>query len=207
MAIVRADMSMSLDGFITGPNPSKEHPLGVGGNRLHEWVYRLASWREQHGMEGGEQNRDAEIQEEMFAAMGAVIIGRTMFDQAEEPWGDEPPFHTPVFIVTHDPKETIEKKGGTSYIFVDGGIEKARDEALAAAGGKDVSIGGANIIQQFIKAGLLDELQIHMIPVVVGAGTRLFENMGTDQIEFEIDRVVDSETVTHLRYKFKKEKT
>ena len=203
MGKVKADISMSLDGFITGPNPNKEQGLGENGDRLHQWVYELASWREPHGLEGGESNQDSEILEEAFASTGAVIIGREMFEHADA-WGDEPPFHMPVYVVTHEPKDPLEKKGVKTFYFVEGGIEKALEQACDAAEDKDVSIGGgAKVIQQFIKLRLLDEIQIHIIPVIFGAGTRLFENMGTDLIEFDIDRVVDSPEVTHLKLRLK----
>jgi dihydrofolate reductase len=198
---VTADISMSLDGFITGPNVGVEHPLGEGGDRLHRWVYGLASWREPHGLEGGEKNRDSEIMDETFKAAGAFVMGRGMFDSGEEPWGDNPPFHMPVFVVTHESREAITKEGGTTFTFTDG-IESAVSKAQDAAAGKNVSVaGGADVIQQLIKAGLLDEIQIHIAPVFLGAGIRLFEDMGTDQVELECTRVVESPEVTHLRYR------
>lgn len=198
MALVKADITMSLDGFIDGPNNALD--------RLHRWVYVLESWRGYHGYEGGESNRDSEILAESFETTGAIVIGRAMYNLAEEPWGDEPPFHMPVFVVTHEPKDPIEKSGGTTFHFVEGGIEKALELAREAAGEKDVSVGGgANVIQQFIKLRLLDEIQIHIVPVVIGAGIPLFENMGTEYIEFETTRVVESPEVTHLRLRLKKE--
>lgn len=199
MGEIKADITMSLDGFITGPNPGVEQGLGEGGERLHRWLMDLSSWRGYHGLEGGESNRDAELLEEAFATTGAIVMGREMFDVGSGPWGDEPPFHMPVFVVTHEPKDTIEKKGGTSFIFVNG-IEAAVESARKAAGDKDISVaGGANVIQQFIKEGLLDEIQIHIVPILLGGGTRLFENMGTGHVEFETTRVVESPEVTHLR--------
>ncbi|MEX2236562.1 MAG: dihydrofolate reductase family protein [Dehalococcoidia bacterium] len=158
MAKVRAEMSMSLDGFITGPNDSVDDPLGKGGDRLHQWVYGL------------------------------------------EPWGEDPPFKNPVFVVTHNPRQPLLRKGGTTFNFVDG-IEAAVEQAKAAAGDKDVSVaGGANVIQQLIEAGLLDEIQIHLAPVLLGEGRRLFENMESRQREMELTRLVESPGVTHLRF-------
>ncbi|MFN2590280.1 MAG: dihydrofolate reductase family protein [Actinomycetota bacterium] len=199
---VKVDISASLDGFIAGPSDGIRNPLGDGGDRLHEWIYGLASWREPHGLAGGETNRDAEVVEEAFAGIGAVVMGRRMFDLGEGPWGDNPPFHVPVFVVTHQAREPLAKEGGTTFTFVTGGIERALEHAGAAAGGKDVSVaGGANTIQQFIKAGLLDELQIHLIPVLLGDGVRLFDRMGPERIELETTRVVQSPGVTHLRFR------
>jgi len=201
MGKVTADISMSLDGFIAGPHDDRENGLGVGGERLHEWLYDLSNFHERHGTEGGVQNQDDEVLDESFRNVGAVIIGRRMFDIAEEAWGDNPPFHVPVHIVTHRPRETLVKEGGTTYFFVTDGIESALRQAQTAADGKDVSIGGANIIQGFIKAGLLDEIQVHVIPVLLGEGRPLFENMSPDPIELEIVRVIASPEVTHLKYR------
>lgn len=202
MSKVAADISMSLDGFITGPNDDVDRPLGEGGDRLHQWAYDLKSWREPHGLAGGQTNRDSEILEEAFKNVGAVVIGRRMFNLAEEPWGDYPPFHMPVFVVTHDAREKVVKEGGTTFIFVTDGIESALRQAKAAAGDKDVSVaGGANIIQQYLKAGLLDELQIHIVPVLLGDGRRLFDHPGIEQIELESTRMIASPDVTHLRFR------
>lgn len=195
MSKVTSDMSMSLDGFITGPNGS------VDVDRLHEWMYDLEGFRRPHGMSGGEKNRDSEILDESFKAAGAYVMGRRMFDVAEEPWGDNPPFHGPVFVVTHNARETLVKEGGTTFTFVTDGIESAVKQAKTAAGDKNVAVpGGANLIQQLIKAGLLDEIQIHIAPVLLGDGRRLFEEMGPEHIEMKATRVIDSPTVTHIRF-------
>jgi len=200
MGKVTADISMSLDGFIAGPNDRPGNGLGDGGERLHQWVTDLASWREPHGLSGGETNRDSEILEEAFKNVGAIVLGRRMFDNAEG-WGDEPPFHVPVFVLTHEGREKLVKEGGTTFTFVTDGIESALAQARAAAGDKDVAIGGgANTIQQFIAAGLLDEIQIHLVPVLLGDGIRLFERPGGEPIELEGTRVVASPDVTHLRF-------
>jgi dihydrofolate reductase len=196
------DITMSLDGFITGPNDSVEAPLGEGGDRLHRWVYDLASFRRPHGLKGGETGRDDDLLNEALERTGAVVLGRRMFDHGEEPWGDDPPFHDPVFVLTHEAREPLVKQGGTTFAFVNDGIERALKFAKAAAGDKDVSIaGGANVIQQYLKAGLLDEMQIHVVPVLVGDGRRLFEDLGTEQIELEGTRVLDSHDVTHLQFR------
>jgi dihydrofolate reductase len=202
MGKLRFDISMSLDGFITGPNDGIEQGLGEGGERLHEWLYGLKSWREPHGYEGGEVNADAEVLEEGFKALGAVIIGRRMFDIAEGPWGDDPPFHMPVLVLTHRARDPLVKQGGTTFTFVTDGIESALEQARAAAGDKDVGIGGgANVAQQYLRAGLLDELQIHLVPILLGGGVRLFDQLGDARIDLETTRVIESPQVTHLKFR------
>jgi dihydrofolate reductase len=202
MPRVIAEISMSLDGFIAGPNDSLEHPIGEGGDRLHEWVVKQASWREHHGLEGGETGAASEAADEVWKNTGATILGKRMFDLAEG-WGDEPPFRRPVFVLTHEKREPLVKKGGTTFTFVNDGVERALEQARAAAGDNDVAVaGGANTIQQFIKAGLLDELQIHLVPILLGDGKRLFSQSTTREIELQ--KVVDSPDVTHLRYRFAK---
>ena len=197
MSKVISDMSMSLDGFIAGPNDSVERPLGDGGERLHEWMYDLASWRERHGLEGGKTDADAEILDESFKNTGAVVVGRRMFDVTNG-WGDNPPFHMPVFVVTHDAREELVKEGGTTFTFVTDGIESVLGQAKAVAGDKDVLVaGGANIIQQCIKAKLIDEIQIHLVPVLLGGGIRLFDQL---DVELGQSRVIESPGVTHLRF-------
>lgn len=193
---------MSLDGFITGPDDGVEKPLGEGGEQLHEWVYGLASWREPHGLEGGESNTDSEVLEVAFKSAGATVMGRRMFDVGEEPWGDDPPFHVPVFVVTHSARDELVKEGGTTFTFVTDGLESAIDRARAAAGDKDVSIaGGANVVQQCLAGRLLDEIQIHVAPVLLGDGRRLFDGAGSERIELETTRVIDSPGVTHLKFR------
>jgi dihydrofolate reductase len=205
MGKVSVDISMSLDGFIAGPNDSVENPLGDGGERIHEWVYDLASWRERHGIAGGRTDTDAEVLDEAFENTGAVVIGKRMFDVANG-WGDNPPFHMPAFVITHDAREKLVKEGGTTFTFVTDGIESALDQARASAGDKDVSVaGGANIIQQYLSAGLLDEIQIHLVPVLLGEGIRLFDQLGAEQIELERTRVIESPGVTHLRFRIVKD--
>jgi dihydrofolate reductase len=200
MAKVVFDITTSLDGFVAGPNDGPEHPLGEGGEKLHEWVYGLASWREPHGLEGGETGRDSDVLEEAMGNLGAVILGRRMFDLAQG-WGDEPPFHAPVFVLTHEAREPLAKKGGTTFTFVNDGIESALRQAQAAAGGKDVGIaGGANTIQQYLSAGLVDEFQIHVAPLLLGGGVRLFDQAPAD-LELETTRVLESPRVTHLKYR------
>jgi len=205
------DISTSLDGFVAGPSPGLEHPLGVGGERLHEWAVATKAFREAHNREGGEENRDSEVLAEGIQKAGATIMGRRMFSGGQGPWADDPnadgwwgenpPFHHPVFVLTHHPRETVTKEGGTTFTFVTDGIEPAFEQARAAAGEKDIAIGGgADVAQQYLNAGLLDELQIHLAPVLLGDGTRLFEGHA-EYPELELTRVVDSPAVTHLRYR------
>ncbi len=212
MVALRFEVSMSLDGYIAGPNPSEDHPLGEGGMRLHEWAFKLAVWRKPHGREGGEVNASSQVVEESLQSIGASVMGRNMFGGGPGPWrddvpwdgwwGDEPPFHTPVFVLTHHAREPLEKRGGTTFFFVTDGIESALEQARDAAAGKDVSLGGgANVAQQYLAAGLIDELQLNVVPVILGGGTRLFENIASADIELESVRVVDAPDVTHLKYR------
>ena len=212
MARLRCEISMSLDGFVAGPNPSLEEPLGAGGDLLHEWAFAAASWRESHGLSGGEANADSEVLEESTGSTGAVVMGRRMFSGGQGPWepdpradgwwGDDPPFHVPVFVLSHHARETLAMEGGTSFNFVTHGIEAALEEARAAAGDKDVLLaGGASVVQQYLKAGLLNELQIHVAPVLLGDGTSLFDRLGIDAVGLETTRVIASPSVTHLRFR------
>lgn len=212
MGQLKHNISMSLDGFVAGPNPSMEDPLGQGGEQLHEWVVSLASWRRSHGQEGGETGPSSAVIDERLAATGAVIMGRKMFSGGSGPWeddpkadawwGDEPPFHAQVYILTHHAREPVEKQGGTTFNFVTDGIESALEQAQAAAGDKDVYIGGgADVAQQYLKAGLLDELQVDVVPVLLGGGTRLLDNLGDPPPALELTRVVEAPGVTHLRYR------
>jgi dihydrofolate reductase len=210
--MLRFEISMSLDGFVAGPNPRQEEPLGDGGEQLHEWVFKLAAWRQPHGREGGEVNASTEVIEESLAATGAVIMGRNMFGGGpgpwgEEPWegwwGDEPPFRCPVFVLTHHEREPLQKQGGTTFTFVTDGIESALEQARAASGGKDVALGGgADVAQQYLAAGLIDEMNLNLAPVMLGSGTRLFDNLEGVGVAPELVRVIDAPGVTHLKYRF-----
>jgi dihydrofolate reductase len=199
MTRVHLSISMTLDGFIAGPNDGPELGLGEGGERIHEWVYGLESWRAPHGLEGGERNANSEIIEEATTRTGAVVVGKRMFDNAHG-WGDEPPFHVPVFVLTHEERPPLEKQGGTTFTFVNDGIESAIAQAKEAAGDRDVSIGGgASTVQQALAAGLLDELQVSFVPLFLGGGIRLFEHVPTG-IELRVARVLEGPGVTHVRY-------
>ena len=213
MGKLKLDITMSLDGFVAGPNQTIEEPLGKGGDKIHEWVYGLASWRERHGESGGETNADDALVEKSAAATGAVVMGRRMFSggagaweddtNADGWWGDDPPFHAPVFILTHHVREPVTKQGGTTFTFVTGGIEAALEQAQAAAGDKDVLLaGGASIAQQYLQAGLLDELHIHVAPLLLGGGVRLFDKVDhPERIGLKVTRVNESPAVTHITYR------
>jgi dihydrofolate reductase len=211
MGKVVAEISTSLDGYVAGPNPTLENPLGEGGEQLHEWAVRLKSWRETHGLPDGESGPDDELLAESVAATGAVVMGRQMFSGGEGPWeddanangwwGDEPPFHKPVFVLTHHAREPLVLKG-TTFTFVTDGLDSAIDDARAAAAEQDVLVaGGADTIDQAISAGLVDELQLHLAPVLLGAGARLFDGVAPALPRFEITQVIESPLVTHLRYR------
>lgn len=213
MAVI-CNISVSLDGFVAGPNQTLEEPLGKGGEGLHEWVFRLKSWRDAHGMEGGEAGPDDDVVAEAVERAGATIMGRRMFSSGAGPWeddpkangwwGDEPPFHHPVFVLTHHPREPLELQG-TTFTFVTDGIQAAVEQARAAAGAKDVHVaGGANVIQQYLGAGLLDELELHVVPLLLGGGVRLLDQVGDAPIGLELDRVAGSPHVTHLRYRVRR---
>jgi dihydrofolate reductase len=210
MALI-LDITMSLDGFVAGPNPTLEEPLGQGGEQLHEWVVRLASWRAQHGLEGGEAGPDDQLVEESVASIGAHVMGRRMFSngsgtweqdpKADGWWGEEPPFHHPVFVLTHHPREPVTKEGGTTFVFVTDGIESALEQAKAAAGELDVGIaGGADVAQQYLRADLVDTLHIHVAPLLLGGGTRLFGDLGGEPAKLDLVRAVQGNDVAHLTF-------
>jgi dihydrofolate reductase len=198
-------MGMSLDGFVAGPNAGPHNNLGDGGTRIHRWVYDLEAWRQLQGLRGGKTNKDDEVVKELNARVGAYVMGRRMFDEGEVGWPDPPPFGAPVFVLTHHLREPWLRQDGTT--FVTDGIESALEKARAAAGEKDVRIaGGANTVGQYLEAGLVDELQIHLAPVLLGEGVRLFDHVEAKRIELGKTRVIDSPGVTHLAYRLGKEK-
>jgi dihydrofolate reductase len=202
MTTIFAQISMSLDGYTAGPNDGPEHPLGENGESLHEWIVKLDSWRRQHGLEGGEENPASALVEEYVTGVGATILGRRMFDLGEPHWGQTPPYHTPVFVVTHRPRPPLPREGGTTYHFVTDGITSALEQARAAAGEKKISVaGGANVINQFIDAGLLDELHLHIVPILLGGGARMFDGLPPTLHGFERTRLVESPGATHVTYR------
>ena len=211
MSLVTSQLSVSLDGYLAGPNQSLEDPLGVGGMRLHEWAFATDSWNEQHGREGGQSGVDADVAARMMAGVGAHVMGRKMFGGGPGPWDEswhgwwdeDPPFHAPVYVVTHHERAPLPMEGGTTFHFVTDGIESALEQARAAAGEQNVQVaGGASTVNQFLAAGLLDELFLHIVPVVLGAGERLLE--GTGEPELEIVETIPSPAVTHVRYRVRR---
>jgi dihydrofolate reductase len=208
MSSVTCQISISLDGFVAGPNQSLENPIGEGGLRLHQWVFETASWREQHGEAGGARSADSDVVSDLFKNVGAYIMGRKMFGGGDGPWsetwtgwwGDDPPYHVPVFVLTHHARKPLPMRGGTTFTFVTDGIESALAQARSAARDKDIEIaGGAQTVQQYLRAGLLDELYLHIIPVVLGSGERLLENVGDPTLEPV--NVIASPAVTHIKYR------
>jgi dihydrofolate reductase len=209
MSKVRVHISVSVDGYVAGPNQSLENPLGEGGEDLHGWVVALKAWREPHGLEGGEVNASTPVVEESLANVGAEIMGRGKFGGGPGPWGDdlwtgwwgeEPPFHMPVFVLTHHEREPLTLSD-TTFTFVTEGIESALDQARRAAAGKDVVIGGgASVINQYLAVGLVDELELHIVPLVLGGGARLFDGLGPD-LELEQVRAIEAPGVAHLKYR------
>src|SRR5688572_25202679 len=209
MSKLRIHISVSADGYVAGPNQSEENPLGEGGESLHDWVVALRVWREPHGREGGEVNTSTPVVEEAQANVGAEIMGRGKFGGGPGPWGDDPwqgwwgddpPFHMPVFVLTHHERDPLTLSD-TTFTFVTDGIEAALAQARQAAGEKDVFVGGgASIINQFLAAGLLDELELHVAPIILGGGERLFEGLGPD-LNLEQIRVIEAPGVAHLKYR------
>lgn len=211
MSKVRFSIAISLDGYVAGPDQTEDEPLGVGGEDLHEWAIENRAWRESHGREGGEDNPSSTVLTEMTTDVGASIMGRNMFGppgggdwDADDPWngwwGDEPPFHTPVFVLTHHEREPLEL-GDTTFHFVTDGADSALAQARAAAGERDVTIGGgAQTIQQYLAAGEVDEMQLSVVPILLGDGERLFDGLGETPPGFELVRVIDAPGVTHLKF-------
>jgi dihydrofolate reductase len=210
MARLRANISMSLDGYAAGPGQSLEQPLGKDGEELHEWALATQSWRGAHGREGGESGLDDEWIKAATENVGATIMGRNMFGPVRGSWegedwngwwGDEPPFHTPVFVLTHHAREPLELEGGTTFHFVTDGIQAALERALEAAGGKDVTIGGgASTVQQYLRAGLVDELTVHVAPVLLGGGRRLFDDLDGGPVGLQPVELEASPAAAHFRF-------
>ena len=208
MSLVRCHIAVSLDGFAAGPDQSEEHPLGRGGERLHEWMFTSRTWHAQHGRDEGERDASDEVVEAVQNGIGAYVMGRNMFGWGRGAWdeswrgwwGDDPPFHQPVFVLTHNEREPVPMRGGTTFFFVTDGIEAALSKARYVAGDKDVTVaGGASTVRQFLAAGLLDELYLHIVPVMLGAGERLLEDVGEPSLE-QIE-VVPAPGVTHVKYR------
>ncbi len=196
MSKLRLKISMSLDGFVAGPNQSVDNPLGIGGMRLHDWAFPLKEWRAMHGLDGGVVNESAQVVKESLDNLGATIMGRNMFGGHPNP-----PYHHPVFVLTHYPREPLVLEGGNTFTFVTDGIHSALDQARRAANGKDVSLaGGARAAQEYLVAGLVDEMEISMSPILLGSGERLFDGVGDDLHGLKLVRTVAAPGVTHLKF-------
>ena len=211
MSKLRCHISVSLDGFVAGPDQSKENPLGEGGERLHDWVVPLAAWREPHGHDGGTVDASARIFEEARENVGAGVMGRNMFgpigggpwrdDEWKGWWGDDPPYHHPTFVLTHHAREPITMEGGTVFHFVTDGIEAALERAYQAAGGQDIRLGGgASAIQQYLRAGLIDEMHLAYAPVLLGRGERLFDELDNVPTGYEVSDFVGTPAALHVRF-------
>ncbi len=212
MAKLKFTVTMSLDGYVAGPGQSEENPLGVGGIALHEWAFATKSFHDDHGGDGddGESGLDDEHSAAWNQNVGSWIMGRNMFGPVRGEWGDsgwngwwgdDPPYHAPVFVLTHHEREPVQMSGGTKFEFVTDGVESALARARAAAGGLDVSIGGgAETLQQYLRAGLVDEFEIHAVPVLLGSGSRLFENLDGGPKGYECKELVSSPAVAHYTY-------
>lgn len=188
MSKTHCDISMSLDGFITGPNAGVGNPLGDDDGRLHSWMFESKT------------DADTEVLAEAYERTGAIILGGRMFDAGVEPWGDPPPFERPVIVLTHEPRAPMEMQGGTTYYFNDG-LEAALAQAKEAAGGRDVGIwGGGDVMRQYLQAKLLEEIQIHLVPVLLGDGTPLFSGLSAGRFELERARTIATPAATHLRF-------
>jgi len=210
MSKLRLSITMSLDGYVAGPAQSEENPLGIGGMELHEWFFPLAAFREMHGEQGGEINASSRVVEERRANIAATIMGRNMFGPVRGAWpdeswrgwwGEDPPYHHPVFVLTHHPRQPLQMKGGTTFHFVTDGIESALAQAKDAAAGRDVWLaGGASVVNQYLAARLVDEIDLSIAPVVLGAGARLFEGLEHGALALKQDRAINAPDVTHINY-------
>ncbi len=210
MSKLRLTISMSLDGFVAGPEQSPDNPLGIGGMRLHDWVFVLTAWKEPHGLGEGVVNDSDRVVAGSLENIGATIMGRNMFGGHPGPWnpgkpwngwwGDDPPFRHPVFVLTDYARDPLPLEGGTTFYFVTDGIESALEQARGVANGKDVSLaGGAKASQQYLKAGLVDQMEINLVPILLGSGERLFDGVG-DLHGMKLVRTVAMPNVTHLKF-------
>ena len=210
MSRLRLSITMSLDGYAAGPDQNEENPLGVGGMELHEWIFPLKEFKEMHGGEGGETNASSAVVRERWENIGATIMGRNMFGPVRGPWpdeswrgwwGEDPPYHHPVFVLTHHPREPLVMKGGTTFHFVSEGIESALAQAKDAAQGGDVWLaGGASVCNQYLAAGLVDEIDISIAPVILGAGERLFAGVAPGSLKLRQTRAIEAPGATHITY-------
>jgi dihydrofolate reductase len=204
------NFTLSLDGYAAGPDQSRDHPIGVGGLALHDWLFATRTFRLTFGGENGNEGLDDGFAAQGNAGIGATIMGRNMFgpvrglwgdEQWRGWWGDDPPFHHPVFVLTHHPRASIEMQGGTTFHFVGDGIDAALERALVAADGMDVRLGGgAATIQQYLRAGLIDEMHLAFVPILLGSGERLFDNLNGGPVGYECAEFVASPSVMHARF-------
>jgi dihydrofolate reductase len=211
MSKLRLSITMSVDGYVAGPDQSEEHPLGVGGMELHEWFFPLREFREIHGQEGGEVNASSAVVRKRWANTGATIMGRNMFGPVRGPWpdeswrgwwGEDPPYHHPVFVITHHAREPLQMEGGTTFHFVTEGIDSALAQARQAAAGQDIWLaGGASVVNQYLAAGLVDEIDLSIAPVILGGGARLFEGLWRGALKLDQVEAVDAPGVTHIEYR------
>jgi dihydrofolate reductase len=211
MPKVKTQATVSLDGYMAGPNQSEANPMGEGGEALNGWVFKQAFFREMLGLgEGGERGLSDEVLRAAMANIGAVVMGRNMFGPVRGPWpdeewkgwwGDDPPFHCPVYVLTHHPRDSFELEGGNSFHFVTGGLEQAMAEAKGSAGDQDVSVGGVSTLRQTIAAGLIDQIVLHQVPALLGSGERLFDQLDAGSVDFELTDVVQGEEALHLTYR------
>jgi dihydrofolate reductase len=201
-------LGISIDGYAAGPNQDLQNPLGERGTELMEWLFRTRVFGRMHGSAGGESGVDNEVAEQGFAEVGAWIIGRNMFGPVRGPWldeswkgwwGEEPPYHTPVFVLTHHPRPSLPMAGGTEFHFITGGIHAALAEATAAADGRDVRLGGGvSTIRQYLRAALIDEMHLAFRPVLLGRGENLLQDIDTRELGYECVRSVAGERATHV---------
>ena len=212
LAKVRVHMMMSLDGYTAGPNQSRDRPFGDRTDNFLDWIFKLKTWREMQGQPGGETGATDDVMRETATNIGATVMGRKMFGGGPGPWsesqpwngwwGENPPYHTPVFVITHYARATLPMAGGTVFNFVTEGIEAALERAKEAAGDRDVRIGGgASTVNQYLRAGMIDEIELHVVPMLIGAGERLFVDLGDKQPRLELIRTVAAPDVTHLKYR------
>jgi len=202
------NLTVSLDGYVAGPGQNLEHPLGRGGERLHDWAFATRTFRAMHGMDGGATGIDDDFAAAGTAGIGATIMGRNMFGPIRGPWGsvdwngwwgDNPPYHHPVFVLTHHPRPSLEMEGGTVFHFVTGGIQDALDQARRAATSSDVLIGGgATTVQQYLRAGLVDEMHLAIVPVILGGGARLFDDIAA-MPGYECAQTASTPAALHIR--------
>ena len=204
------NFSLSLDGYVAGPNQGLDNPLGVGGHGLHEWAFATRTFCQMQGMGGGDEGLDDRFAAQGDFGIGATVMGRNMFGPIRGPWvnedwtgwwGEDPPYHHPVFVLTHHPRASITMQGGTTFHFVTDGIDAALERALDAAQGNDVRVGGgAATVQQYLGAGLIDEMHLAFVPILLGRGERLFDHLDGGPVGYECVEFVSSPSVVHARF-------